>query len=52
MLNNHAPIVSLHNKGCKHCGQAFTFSKEVAGLFTKVNDNYTLAISSGTIEGQ
>jgi F-type H+-transporting ATPase subunit epsilon len=28
-----------------------TFSKEVAGLFTKVNEqNYTLAISSGTIE--
>jgi F-type H+-transporting ATPase subunit epsilon len=27
------------------------FSKEAADLFTKVNDqNYTLAISSGTIE--
>ncbi len=30
---------------------SFKFSKETAALFTKVNDqNYTLAISSGTIE--
>jgi F-type H+-transporting ATPase subunit epsilon len=30
---------------------SFNLSKEVAGLFTKVNEqNYTLAISSGTIE--
>ena len=52
MLNNHAPIVSLLQKGLiKITAPSFNFSSESKGLFTKVNDqNYTLAISSGTIE--
>jgi len=52
MLNNHAPIVSLLQKGIvKITALSFNFSKESEDLFTKVNDqNYTLAIQSGTIE--
>jgi F-type H+-transporting ATPase subunit epsilon len=52
ILNNHAPIVSLLQKGTVNItAPSFKFSKETAALFTKVNDqNYTLAISSGTIE--
>ena len=52
MLNNHAPIVSLLQKGLvKITAPSFNFSSESEGLFTKVNDqNYTLAINSGTIE--
>ncbi|WP_269226552.1 F0F1 ATP synthase subunit epsilon [Flavobacterium eburneipallidum] len=52
ILNNHAPIVSVLGKGVvKIEASSFKFSKEVAGKFTKVNDqNYTLAITSGTIE--
>jgi F-type H+-transporting ATPase subunit epsilon len=52
MLNNHAPIVSLLQKGIvKISAASFKFSKESEGLFTKVNDqNYTIAIESGTIE--
>ena len=52
MLNNHAPIVSILQKGLvKITAPSFNFSKESENLFTKVNDqNYTLAISSGTIE--
>jgi F-type H+-transporting ATPase subunit epsilon len=52
ILNNHAPIVSLLQKGTVSItAPSFKFSKETAGLFSKINDqNYTLAISSGTIE--
>jgi F-type H+-transporting ATPase subunit epsilon len=52
ILNNHAPIVSLLQKGIVNItAPDFKFNKETAGLFSKVNDqNYTLAISSGTIE--
>ena len=52
MLNNHAPIVSLLQKGIvKITASSFNFDSESEGLFTKVNDqNYTLAINSGTIE--
>ena len=52
ILNNHAPIVSILQKGIvKITASSFKFSKESENLFTKVNDqNYTLAISSGTIE--
>jgi F-type H+-transporting ATPase subunit epsilon len=52
MLNNHAPIVSLLQSGLvKITASSFKFSKESESLFTKVNDqNYTLAINSGTIE--
>ena len=52
MLNNHAPIVSLIQKGLvKITAPSFKFSSESEGLFPKINDqNYTLAINSGTIE--
>jgi F-type H+-transporting ATPase subunit epsilon len=52
ILNNHAPIVSILQKGIvKIAANSFNLSKESEGLFTKVNDqNYTLAINSGTIE--
>ena len=52
ILNNHAPIVSILEKGeVKINASNFTFAKEEAKFFTKLNDeNYTLAISSGTIE--
>ena len=52
MLNNHAPIVSLLQKGTvKITAPSFDFSKESAGLFTKVNEQtYTLEINSGTLE--
>jgi F-type H+-transporting ATPase subunit epsilon len=52
MLNNHAPIVSILQKGLvKITASSFNFSKEAVGLFTKENDqNYSLPIKSGTIE--
>ena len=62
ILNNHAPIVSLLEKGLVKITASnfiyktiswffFKFGKEEAKFFTKLNDeNYTLAISSGTIE--
>ena len=52
ILNNHAPIVSILEKGTvKIAAPKFNFSKEVAGKFTKVNEQtYTLEINSGTIE--
>ena len=52
MLNNHAPIVSLLQRGTvKITASSFHFNKETKDLFSKVNDqNYTLSISSGTVE--
>ncbi|WP_316634956.1 F0F1 ATP synthase subunit epsilon [uncultured Flavobacterium sp.] len=52
ILNNHAPIVSILEKGTvKIAAPKFSFSKDVASKFKKVNDQiYTLAITSGTIE--
>jgi F-type H+-transporting ATPase subunit epsilon len=52
ILNNHAPIVSLLQKGTVSItAPSLEFSKEGAALFAKVNDqNYTLSISSGTLE--
>jgi F-type H+-transporting ATPase subunit epsilon len=52
LLNNHAPIVSTLKDGLvKIAALSFKFSKESATKFTKVNEqNYTLAIASGTIE--
>ncbi|HEX9981398.1 MAG TPA: F0F1 ATP synthase subunit epsilon [Flavobacterium sp.] len=52
LLNHHAPIVSILKEGeIKIAANAFTFNKETAGKFTKVNEQtYTLAINSGTIE--
>ncbi len=52
ILNNHAPIVSLLQKGIvKITAPSFKFNKESEDLFTKVNDqNYAIAINSGIIE--
>jgi F-type H+-transporting ATPase subunit epsilon len=52
MLNNHAPIVSLLQKGTVNItAPSFNFDPETASLFTKINDqNYTLEINSGTLE--
>jgi F-type H+-transporting ATPase subunit epsilon len=52
MLNNHAPIVSILQKGLvKITATSFDFTSESKSLFTKINDqNYTLPINSGTIE--
>jgi F-type H+-transporting ATPase subunit epsilon len=52
ILNNHAPIVSLLQKGTVSITAAsFEFNKETSALFTKVSaENYTLGISSGTLE--
>ncbi|MDQ5928424.1 MAG: F-type H+-transporting ATPase subunit epsilon [Bacteroidota bacterium] len=52
ILNNHAPIVSILQKGTIDItASTFKFNKEASSLFKKVNDqNYTLSISSGTIE--
>ena len=52
ILNNHAPIVSLLQKGTvSFTAPSFDFDKETSGLFTKVNaENYTLVISAGTLE--
>ena len=52
ILNNHAPIVSILGKGLvKIAAPDFKFAKEVKSKFTKLDDqNYTLAIASGTIE--
>ena len=52
ILNSHAPIVSILQNGIVSItAPSFEFSKESAGLFTKINDQtYTLAINSGTIE--
>ena len=52
ILNHHAPIVSILKQGdIKIAASSFSFSKESAGKFAKVNEQtYTLAINSGTIE--
>ncbi len=52
ILNNHAPIVSILGKGVVNIvAPSFKIEKEVINKFSKVNDqNYTLEISSGTIE--
>ena len=52
ILNNHAPVVSILEKGeVKIAASSFHFGKDVIGKFTKINDQlYTLPINSGTIE--
>jgi F-type H+-transporting ATPase subunit epsilon len=52
ILNNHAPIVSILKQGTVAiAAPSFSINKEVLAKFTKVNDqNYTLAIDSGTVE--
>lgn len=52
ILNNHAPIVSILEKGLvKITASNFKFAKEVVAKFTMVDSqNYTLEINSGTIE--
>jgi F-type H+-transporting ATPase subunit epsilon len=52
ILNNHAPIVSILQKGTvRISANNFKLNKEAINLFVKVNDqNYTLSIESGTLE--
>jgi len=51
MLNNHAPIVSLLQKGTVKIFGNFTIEEENQDKFTKGDDNGTyLSINSGTIE--
>ncbi|WP_268848200.1 FoF1 ATP synthase subunit delta/epsilon [Flavobacterium aestivum] len=52
MLNNHAPIVSLLQKGTVNItAPSFDLNEEASSLFTKINDqNYSLEINSGTLE--
>ena len=52
ILNNHAPIVSILQKGnIRIQAQSFKLNKEATYLFTKINDqNYSFAIQSGTLE--
>jgi F-type H+-transporting ATPase subunit epsilon len=54
MLNNHAPIVSLLQKGTiKITAPSFDLNEDGAKLFTKVNDiTYILEITSGTLESK
>ena len=52
ILNNHAPIVSILQKGeIKIVANQFSLPKEVVNQFVKLNEQtYTLSINSGTIE--
>ena len=51
MLENHAPVVSLLQKGNVKIYGNFDINEEFQDKFTKGNDNGTwLAINSGTIE--
>lgn len=52
ILNNHAPIVSILQKGeIKIVANQISLPKEVVNQFVKLNEQtYTLAINSGTIE--
>ena len=52
ILNNHAPIVSILQKGSvKIQAPSFKLSNEANSLFTKLNEqNYTFEINSGTLE--
>ena len=51
MLNNHAPIVSLLDKGTIRIkGEAIKIKKEFVSKFNQNDDEYQLTINSGTIE--
>lgn len=50
ILNNHAPIVSLLDKGTIKIKGNITLNEEVAPKFSKENGYTTLAINSGTLE--
>ena len=51
LLNNHAPIVSiLVNGTVRFRGDAIEIEEEFLSKFTKEDDQYSLAIKSGTIE--
>jgi F-type H+-transporting ATPase subunit epsilon len=51
MLQNHAPIVSLLQKGKVQIKGTFTIDEEYQNKFTKGKDNSTvLEINSGTVE--
>jgi len=51
MLSDHAPIVSLLDKGVIRIkGEAIKIEKEFISKFNQDADEYQLTISSGTIE--
>lgn len=51
MLKDHAPIVSLLDKGTIRIkGTQVELVKEYAEKFAKVKDEYTLGIEGGTVE--
>ncbi len=51
MLKDHAPIVSLLNKGLvKFKGSNIDIDEEFEDRFSKKEDEYSLEINSGTIE--
>ena len=52
MLNNHAPIVSILQKGTiRIVASNFNLSKLAESLFVKINDqSYSFDINSGTLE--
>ncbi len=51
MLSNHAPIVSLLDKGIIRIkGDAITINKKFEAKFNKEGDEFQLTINSGTIE--
>lgn len=51
MLNNHAAIVSiLVNGNVKFKGDSINIDEEFKNKFTQTNDEFILAINSGTIE--
>ena len=52
ILNNHAPIVSILQKGTVSIvAQSFNLNKEADTLFVKQNEqNYSISINLGTLE--
>ena len=52
ILNNHAPIVSILQKGTiRIVASSFNLSKLAESLFVKINDqSYSFSINSGTLE--
>lgn len=50
MLNNHAPVVSLLQKGNIKIKGEFTLEEDYQDKFTKVGNETILNIESGTIE--
>ncbi len=50
MLNNHAPIVALLQKGTVKISGSITLEEAVETKFTKSDNGFWLTIKSGTLE--